>query len=298
MKVHQNNPGGSKEQAAKHWTKRNRMQDTENKKNQPISDGEAAATMSTKDFTTHLKKSQELTPGEIQKARLSENLQKAYTPIFEDPDYLEKGKKANIGERRTWGSVEYVKHQDGWVAFSQKTGKGSVYGSDGKKKMDAGDHHINYFKEKTDPPATLGVLDTITLDKDHKDEDMTKLSYDDLRQASRDKVGSKTQIAAHDELIDRAQRVLPEGQIVKDHEHAMDILDAVDDSNNPPFKEVDMTIDEDRSKLKNELTALESDAKTQIGAVGHISERTINKINKVKSQIKDLEPAPNTLTIF
>lgn len=118
--------------------------------------------------TQGIKKSEELTPGEIERQRVTNNLQKAYTPIFEDPDYLEKGKKAEVGEIRTWGGIKYVKHQDGWVTFNQKTGKGSVYGSDGKKKMDAGEHHVNHFKEKTDEPGVLGKPDTITLDGDHK----------------------------------------------------------------------------------------------------------------------------------
>lgn len=116
-----------------------------------------------------LKKSETLTPGEIERQRIVDNLQKAYSPIFEDPDYLEKGKKAEVGEIRTWGGVKYVKHQDGWVTFNQKTGKGSVYGSDGKKKMDVGEHHKEHYnkhykenekKDHKDPLKEMGYSDS------------------------------------------------------------------------------------------------------------------------------------------
>lgn len=152
----------------------------------------------------NVEKSEELTPGEIERQRVANNLQKAYTPIFEDPDYLEKGKKAEIGEIRTWGGVKYVKHQDGWVTFNQKTGKGSVYGSDGKKKMDAGEHHVNHFKEKTDEPGVLGKPDTITLDRDHKRED-SKTLVERYREIKNNHDNDPKQIS-HNDILDSMRR--------------------------------------------------------------------------------------------
>lgn len=171
--------------------------------------------------TRGIKKSEELTPGEVERQRVANNLQKAYTPIFEDPDYLEKGKKAEVGEIRTWGGVKYVKHQDGWVTFNQKTGKGSVYGSDGKKKMDASLNHIGHYSEHTGTETS----------KNNLKDSMSNLGYKELKAASKHMIGSKGQVAALDEMIDRAQRVLPAGQTVSGHLHAMEILDSVDDSN-------------------------------------------------------------------
>lgn len=101
---------------------------------------------------------------------------------YKQPDVFEKGgKRAQIGEVRIWGGVKYVKHQEGWVTFNQKTGKGSVYGSDGKKKMDANHSHIGHFVEHTD---TKGGGHTVLPDgsmninkpkSEDKDKDLDKL---------------------------------------------------------------------------------------------------------------------------
>jgi hypothetical protein len=69
----------------------------------------------------------------IQKSPFSEKFDelddifKSLSGENEDKDYLEKaGKRASIGEVRTYGSKKYVKHADGWV-YIAKDGSAIVY---------------------------------------------------------------------------------------------------------------------------------------------------------------------------
>jgi hypothetical protein len=60
---------------------------------------------------------------------------------------LEKGgKRAEIGEVRTWAGQQWVKHSDGWVHYNQKTGK-HLLELPGGKRQPAEPHHIEHAKK-------------------------------------------------------------------------------------------------------------------------------------------------------
>ena len=60
---------------------------------------------------------------------------------------FEKGKKAEIGEIRVYGGVQYVKHAEGWV-YAKKDGSHGIERPGGKRET-AGEHHITHHKEHT-----------------------------------------------------------------------------------------------------------------------------------------------------
>lgn len=65
-------------------------------------------------------------------------------------DYLEKGgKRAMIGEVRTYAGQKWVKHSDGWVHVSDK-GKTKLHANDGKMSEGTEDHtkHFNTHVER------------------------------------------------------------------------------------------------------------------------------------------------------
>ncbi len=69
-------------------------------------------------------------------------------------DFIQKGRGAQIGEIRTWGGEQYVKHADGWVHIHKKTGKVSVLPTSGTvRKIDGTDehkaHYSKHISEKT-----------------------------------------------------------------------------------------------------------------------------------------------------
>lgn len=57
-------------------------------------------------------------------------------------DFIEKGKKANLGETRDWGGKKFQKTVNGWVPFGENGGKTEKHGekeevgSDSKKMKD------------------------------------------------------------------------------------------------------------------------------------------------------------------
>lgn len=61
---------------------------------------------------------------------------------------FEKGKKGFVGEIRTWGGRQVVKHEDGWVYLDQ-TGKGKhLFWKDGQNKTSqAEEHHVKHATE-------------------------------------------------------------------------------------------------------------------------------------------------------
>lgn len=78
----------------------------------------------------------------LQKAHLLQSFQSENTPY----DLLEKGgKRATIGEVRTWGNEKWVKHQDGWVHVHPKTGKATIEKPGGKRET-ASEEHIQHHK--------------------------------------------------------------------------------------------------------------------------------------------------------
>ena len=89
---------------------------------------------STQDRHGYIKifKSEELTPGEIQKARIIGNIQDTYNTNLEEA-FEKGGKRAEIGEVRMWGKDKWVKHQDGWVNIS-KTGKATLERPGGRRE--------------------------------------------------------------------------------------------------------------------------------------------------------------------
>lgn len=81
------------------------------------------------------------------KRQIAEQIFKSYKS---DTDYLEKGgKRATIGEVRTWGSEKWVKHQDGWVHVHPKTGKATLERPGGKRET-ASEDHTKHYKEHID----------------------------------------------------------------------------------------------------------------------------------------------------
>ena len=60
---------------------------------------------------------------------------------------FEKGKRAEIGEIRVYGGVQYVKHAEGWV-YAKKDGSHGIERPGGKRET-AGEHHITHHKEHT-----------------------------------------------------------------------------------------------------------------------------------------------------
>lgn len=97
--------------------------------------------------------------GEIERSRISNNIQKSFTDDQTTPieDVLEKGgKRAEVGEVRMWGKDKWVKHQDGWVNINQSTGKHTLERPGGKREP-ASDNHISHaiqhlFKEGKEEP--------------------------------------------------------------------------------------------------------------------------------------------------
>lgn len=78
----------------------------------------------------------------LQKAHLLQSFQSENTPY----DLLEKGgKRATIGEVRTWGNEKWVKHQDGWVHVHPKTEKATIEKPGGKRE-EASEKHKNHYK--------------------------------------------------------------------------------------------------------------------------------------------------------
>ena len=70
--------------------------------------------------------------------------------VSEFLDFIEKGKGAPIGEIRTWGGEQYVKHSDGWVHVHKTTGKVSVLPTSGKvRKLDGNDEHRAHHEKHT-----------------------------------------------------------------------------------------------------------------------------------------------------
>lgn len=78
------------------------------------------------------------------------SLQKSETTTLESTQVTESfekgGKRAEIGEVRTWGKEQWVKHQDGWVHIHPKTGKATLERPGGKREP-ASDHHTSHHKE-------------------------------------------------------------------------------------------------------------------------------------------------------
>lgn len=82
----------------------------------------------------------------LQKAHLLQSFQSENTPY----DLLEKGgKRATIGEVRTWGNEKWVRHQDGWVHVHPKTGKATIEKPGGKRET-ASEDHVEHHKEHID----------------------------------------------------------------------------------------------------------------------------------------------------
>ncbi len=88
----------------------------------------------------------------------NESIQKAILQNEFD-DFIEKGRGAQIGEIRTWGGEQYVKHADGWVHIHKKTGKVSVLPTSGPvRKIDGNDdhkaHYSKHISEKNETPKS------------------------------------------------------------------------------------------------------------------------------------------------
>lgn len=81
----------------------------------------------------HIKEEQDRIKNNILKSYVSEPLEKG-------------GKRAEIGEVRTWDGVKVVKHADGWVILNQKTNIHTLE-KPGGKRVPASDHHIEHAKE-------------------------------------------------------------------------------------------------------------------------------------------------------
>ena len=62
-------------------------------------------------------------------------------------DQLEKGgKRATIGEVRTWDGRKVVKHADGWVLLNEKSGR-HILSLPGGKEVPAEEHHVSHARE-------------------------------------------------------------------------------------------------------------------------------------------------------
>ena len=86
------------------------------------------------------------------KKQVSSDLEKAFSILSESSfsNQIEKGgKRATIGEVRTWGGEKWVKHQDGWVHVHPKTGKATIEKPGGKRE-EASEDHTKYYKEHID----------------------------------------------------------------------------------------------------------------------------------------------------
>lgn len=91
------------------------------------------------DRPTLLKGFSDFYPDFIEKSSILQN---------EFDDFIEKGKAAMVGEIRTWGGQQYVKHADGWVHIHPKTGKVSILPTSGTvRKIDGNDDHKAHYRD-------------------------------------------------------------------------------------------------------------------------------------------------------
>lgn len=86
----------------------------------------------------HLHKNQEKLFKSNMKSIYGEDLEKSEL-IDSASDFLEKGKKANLGEVREWNGIKYQKTTQGWIqAGKAKSSKENGGNMETKEKIDAG----------------------------------------------------------------------------------------------------------------------------------------------------------------
>lgn len=79
-----------------------------------------------------------------------DNLRKSLLRTYGSEDSLEKGgKRATIGEVRTWSGEKWVKHQDGWIHVHPTTSKATLEKPGGKRET-ASEDHVKHYKEHFD----------------------------------------------------------------------------------------------------------------------------------------------------
>lgn len=105
------------------------------------------------------------------KKQVSSDLEKAFSILSESSfsNQIEKGgKRATIGEVRTYGGQKWVKHSDGWVHVTDK-GKTKLHANDGKMSEGTEDHtkHFNTHVERHGRESNKTSIDSILEKKPH-----------------------------------------------------------------------------------------------------------------------------------
>lgn len=108
-----------------------------------------------------------------------ENIASSFTQVNTT---IEKGKKAQIGEKRIWGGQEYVKHPDGWVMIKKKGGGTLVDSQTGKKH----DKHSDEIHGKFADQYRASVVETepkITKPTTVETEDSFKQAFSKIEES-------------------------------------------------------------------------------------------------------------------
>lgn len=80
-----------------------------------------------------------------QQEQINNNIVKSYGVTASSNELQKGGKRATIGEVRTWGSEKWVKHADGWVHVHPTTSKATIEKPGGKREQ-ASEEHVNHYK--------------------------------------------------------------------------------------------------------------------------------------------------------
>jgi len=122
-----------------------------------------------------LEKSQNLSLPRDAKKKDSSDLEKAFSILSESSfsNQIEKGgKRATIGEVRTWGGEKWVKHQDGWVHVHPTTSKATLEKPGGKRET-ASEDHVNHYKKVFDEHKGMDT-------EEKKHADMVKHTHENM----------------------------------------------------------------------------------------------------------------------
>lgn len=129
----------------------------------------------------------------LQKAHLLQSFQTENTPY----DLLEKGgKRATIGEVRTWGGEKWVKHQDGWVHVHPTTSKATLEKPGGKRET-ASEDHTKHYKEHIDRHDRESLTKQGQKQAELMDEGYSEVDADRIANEKLNKVDSILQKKPH-----------------------------------------------------------------------------------------------------